>query len=312
MYKNIKKNSEFKHKKIVLLNLLIIVREILVELHSIIELEEHLQSLREKGNKVGFIPTMGALHDGHMSLVKQAKSECDFAIASIFVNPTQFNNPQDLEKYPRTESEDLSLLEENGCDFVFLPSVSEMYPEGSKGEKVDLDQIEDTMEGEHRPGHFDGVVNIVSRFFKLIKPTNAYFGRKDFQQVAVVVEMVKQLKLPVKIVVVETKRNPSGLAMSSRNKRLSEQELEQAVVISQVLNKGQAWAKTYSPAITLEKMKRYFEDSVLNLEYLQIVHPETLNDLNQYWVPGATACIAAFCGNIRLIDNMELVPNKEN
>lgn len=282
------------------------------ELHSIKELEDHLQPLRTKGYKVGFVPTMGALHEGHISLIKQAKLECDYVIVSIFVNPTQFNNPKDLEQYPRTESEDIALLRQNGCDFVFLPSVSEMYPEGHKAEKVDLDHIENTMEGKHRPGHFDGVVNIVSRFFRLVKPTKAYFGRKDFQQVAVVVEMVKQLKMPLEIVVVETMRNPSGLAMSSRNLRLSEQELEQAVVISQVLNKGQSWAKTYSPALTLEKMKRYFEDSALKLEYLQIVHPETLNDLNQYWVPGATACIAAFCGEVRLIDNMELVPLEEN
>ena len=187
-----------------------------------------------------------------------------------------------------------------------------MYPENYVAEKVDLHHIENTMEGEHRPGHFDGVVNIVSRFFRVVQPSKAFFGRKDFQQVAVVIEMVKQLKMPLDIVVVETKRNASGLAMSSRNLRLSEQELEQAVVISQVLNKGQVWAKTYSPIITLEKMKRYFEDSALKLEYLQIVHPETLNDLNQYWVPGATACIAAFCGDVRLIDNMELVSTEEN
>lgn len=284
----------------------------MVKLHSINELDEQLSTLRNRGVKVGFVPTMGALHAGHISLIKQAKQECDYVIVSIFVNPTQFNNSKDLEQYPRTESEDIALLEQNDCDFVFLPSVSEMYPEGYKAEKVDLDHIENTMEGKHRPGHFDGVVNIVSRFFRLVLPTKAYFGRKDFQQVAVVIEMVKQLKIPVEIVVVDTMRNPSGLAMSSRNLRLSEQELEQAVVISQVLNKGQAWAKTYSPVITLEKMKRYFEDSALELEYLQIVHPETLNDLNQYWVPGATACIAAFCGEVRLIDNMEMVSTKEN
>lgn len=284
----------------------------MVKLHSINELDGHLQPLREKNRKIGFVPTMGALHEGHISLIKQAKAECDFVIVSIFVNPTQFNNPKDLEQYPRTESEDIALLEKNGCDFVFLPAVSEMYPNDYKAEKVDLDHIENTMEGKHRPGHFDGVVNIVSRFFRLVQPSRAYFGRKDFQQVAVVIEMVKQLKLPVKIVVVDTMRNPSGLAMSSRNLRLSEQELEQAVVISQVLNKGQSWAKTYSPAVTLEKMKRYFEDSALKLEYLQIVHPETLNDLNQYWVPGATACIASFCGEVRLIDNMEMVSSIEN
>lgn len=284
----------------------------MVKLYSINELNDYLLPTKEKGLKVGFVPTMGALHDGHISLIKEAKKECDFVVVSIFVNPTQFNNSKDLEQYPRTEEEDVSLLAQNDCDFVFLPSVLEMYPDGYVAEKADLEHIENTMEGKHRPGHFDGVVNIVSRFFRLVEPTKAYFGRKDFQQVAVVKEMVKQLKIPVEIVVVDTKRNPSGLAMSSRNLRLSEQELEQAVVISQVLKKGQAWAKTYSPLQTLEKMKRHFEDSSLKLEYLQIVHPETLNDLNQYWVPGATACIAAFCGEVRLIDNMELVSTEEN
>ncbi|WP_159038632.1 pantoate--beta-alanine ligase [Brumimicrobium mesophilum] len=284
----------------------------MVEIYNLQELNDQLSPIRDKGLKIGFVPTMGALHDGHISLINKAKKECDFVVVSIFVNPTQFNNSKDLEQYPRTEKEDIKLLRKNECDFVFLPSVSEMYPENYVAEKVDLHHIENTMEGAHRPGHFDGVVNIVSRFFRMVQPTKAFFGRKDFQQVAVVIEMVKQLKIQVDIVVVDTKRNASGLAMSSRNLRLSEQELEQAVVISQVLNKGQAWAKTYSPVITLEKMKRYFEDSALKLEYLQIVHPETLNDLNQYWVPGATACIAAFCGDVRLIDNMELVSTEEN
>lgn len=282
------------------------------EIHNINELEDHLQPLRESGFRIGFVPTMGALHEGHISLITQAKAECDYVIVSIFVNPKQFNNPKDLEQYPRQERKDNALLEQNGCDFVFMPSVLEMYPENYQAVNIDLENIENTMEGKHRLGHFDGVVNIVSRFFELIKPTKAYFGRKDFQQVAVVAEMVKQLKSPVKIVTVETKRNPSGLAMSSRNLRLNEQELEQAVTISQVLNKGKAWAKTYSPVHTLEKMKCYFEDSSLKLEYLQIVHPETLNDLNQYWVPGATACIAAFCGEVRLIDNLEMVSTEEN
>lgn len=284
----------------------------MIQLHSIDDLDAQLHQLRETGQKIGFVPTMGALHNGHISLIHKAKSECEVVIVSIFVNPTQFNNPTDLENYPRTERQDIQLLEENDCDFVFLPTVEEMYPPNYVPKKIDLSLLENTMEGKHRPGHFDGVVNIVSRFFDLIKPHKAYFGRKDFQQVAVIKAMVKQLKFAVEIEVVETKRRPNGLAMSSRNMRLNEEELEQALIIAQVLNKGKTWSESYAPSTTLSKMKQYFEESKLELEYLQIVHPETLNDLNQYWVPGATACIAAFCGDVRLIDNMELVPNNEN
>jgi pantoate--beta-alanine ligase len=278
-----------------------------VSLRGIDELEEYLQPLREKGAKIGFVPTMGALHDGHVALVKIAKQDCDVVIVSIFVNPTQFNNPEDLKLYPRREEEDLALLSQNDCDFVYLPSAEEVYPSDYKEIKIDLETIENTMEGEHRPGHFNGVINVVSRLFNIVQPNKAYFGRKDFQQVAVVKEMKKQLKLPVEIITVETKRNPSGLAMSSRNFRLTKQDQDKAVVISQVLNKGKSWANTYSPSVTREKMIEYFKNSALELEYLQIVHPDTLNDLNQYWVPGATACIAAFCGEVRLIDNMELI-----
>lgn len=284
----------------------------MVNLYSIDALKENLEPLRNKGLKIGFAPTMGALHDGHISLVKAAKEECDVVIVSIFVNPTQFNNTEDLKLYPRQEDKDLELLTQNDCDFVYLPTAEEIYPPDYEEVKVDLDTIENTMEGEHRPGHFNGVVNVVSRLFKIVQPTKAYFGRKDFQQVAVVKEMNRQLKLPVEIVTVETKRDPSGLAMSSRNLRLSEQELEKAVVISQVLNKGKSWANSYSPAVTRQKMIEYFEQTSLKLEYLQIVHPDTLNDLNQYWVSGATACIAAYCGDVRLIDNMELITKEEN
>lgn len=284
----------------------------MVNLYSIDALKENLEPLRNKGLKIGFVPTMGALHDGHISLVKAAKEECDVVIVSIFVNPTQFNNTEDLKLYPRQEDKDLELLTQNDCDFVYLPTAEEIYPPDYEEVKVDLDTIENTMEGEHRPGHFNGVVNVVSRLFKIVQPTKAYFGRKDFQQVAVVKEMNRQLKLPVEIVTVETKRDPSGLAMSSRNLRLSEQDLEKAVVISQVLNKGKSWANSYSPAVTRQKMIEYFEQTSLKLEYLQIVHPDTLNDLNQYWVSGATACIAAYCGDVRLIDNMELITKEEN
>src|SRR5690554_6387617 len=160
---------------------------------------------------------MGALHDGHISLVKAAKEECDVVIVSIFVNPTQFNNTEDLKLYPRQEDKDLELLTRNDCDFVYLPTAEEIYPPDYEEVKVDLDTIENTMEGEHRPGHFNGVANVVSSLFKIVQPTKAYFGRKDFQQVAVSHQTNSHLILPVQIVHVETKRDSSGLAMSSRN-----------------------------------------------------------------------------------------------
>lgn len=277
-------------------------------LYSINTLKKHLQLSRDKGSRVGFVPTMGALHEGHLALVEKAKEECDVVMVSIFVNPTQFNNTSDLDNYPKREEEDLTLLEDAHCDVVFIPTVEEIYPPGYEKVHVELGKVEKIMEGEHRPGHFNGVVNVVSRFFEIIEPNKAYFGRKDFQQVIAMKEMTKQLHLPVEIVAVETKRFSSGLAMSSRNYRLSNKELDQAAVVFQTLNKGKAWAESYSPQITLEKMKNYFSESSLELEYLQLVNPETMNELNQYWVDGATACIAAFCGEVRLIDNMELVP----
>lgn len=250
---------------------------------------------------------MGALHGGHIKLVEFAQRECDIVVVSIFVNPTQFNNSGDLTKYPKREKEDLNLLEEVNCDIVVIPEVDDVYPEGYKKNTISLGIIEDVMEGEFRPGHFQGVVNVVSRFFEIIEPDKAYFGNKDFQQVAVIKLMVKELNLPVQVVGVPTKRMSNGLAMSSRNYRLSEEEVQASSIIYKTLIKGREWATQYSPAVTRSKMVEYFSESTLRLEYLQIVHPETMEDLNQYWVPGAIAGIAAYSGEVRLIDNMELV-----
>lgn len=284
--------------------------------YSILQRFEDINSIRKAlkpfwdSNKVvGLIPTMGALHEGHMSLLHQAKQECDVVVVTIFVNPTQFNNSGDLANYPRTIEEDLALLRKENCDFVFLPTVEEVYPEDYENIKVDLSPIDEVMEGVHRPGHFEGVANVVSRFFKIVKPQKAYFGRKDFQQVAVVEETVRQLNLSVEIIPVETMRAPNGLALSSRNKRLSQEELEKASIIYKTLSFGKELVSQTNPRDAIEKMKNFFETSSLKLEYLEIVDPKSLQSLNQYWVPGSTACIAAFCGEVRLIDNMELVPN---
>jgi pantoate--beta-alanine ligase len=284
--------------------------------HSILERFGDIDSIRkalkpfwDSKKTIGLIPTMGALHEGHMSLLKQAKQECDVVIVTIFVNPTQFNNSSDLDNYPRTIDKDLTLLSQENCDFVFLPTVKEVYPEDYENIEVDLSPIDEVMEGVHRLGHFEGVANVVSRFFKLLEPQKAYFGRKDFQQVAVVKETANQLNLPVEIVSVETMRASNGLALSSRNKRLSEEELVKASIIYKTFIYGKELVGQTSPKDAMNKMKTYFENSSLELEYLDIVDPKTLQSLTQYWVPGATACIAAFCGEVRLIDNMELVPN---
>lgn len=274
---------------------------------TIESLTSALTSIREQGKKIGFVPTMGALHGGHLKLVEYAQRDCDIVVVSIFVNPTQFNNPEDLDKYPKREAEDLKMLEEANCDIVVIPSVEDVYPENYEKNVIELGRIEKVMEGTFRPGHFQGVVNVVSRFFEIIKPDKAYFGNKDFQQVAVIKKMVKDLGQPVEIVGVPTKRLSNGLAMSSRNYRLTEEEVEDSSIIYRTLIKGQEWATKYSPAITREKMIEYFNTGKLELEYLQIVHPETMEDLNQYWVPGAIAGIAAFSGGVRLIDNMELI-----
>lgn len=282
----------------------------MTNLFTVEEVEKYLLPLRNENRKIGFVPTMGALHDGHMSLVKAAKQQCDVVIVSVFVNPTQFNNPQDLKTYPRQEGKDIELLEENECDFIFLPTVDVIYPPNYQKIEVDLGFIGTTMEGAKRPGHFDGVVNVVSRLFKIIQPDIAYFGRKDFQQVAVIREMNKQLNFPIVIQAVDTKREETGLAMSSRNLRLNEQDRQRAVIISETLLKGKELAKEFSPSETLEKMKAYFSKGSLELEYLTIVHPDSLVELDQEWVPGATACIVAFCGDVRLLDNLELIDSE--
>ena len=241
-----------------------------------------------------------------MALIERAKQQTDIVVASVFVNPTQFNNPKDLELYPRTPEKDAALLEAHGCDIAFFPSVAEMYPEGSKNPTVSLGSLATVMEGQFRPGHFDGVVQIVSRFFEIVQPDKAFFGLKDFQQVAVIKEMVRQLGFGVEIVPCPTLREPSGLAMSSRNMRLSDEQKQEALHIYRTLSRASEEAKSHSPAEVKASAIAYFNQSDMKLEYFSIVDPTTLQDLNGTWVEGATACIAAFCGEVRLIDNMQL------
>ena len=274
---------------------------------SIKSLQKRLHNEREKSS-IGFFPTMGALHHGHIELVKQAMLENDIVVVSIFVNPTQFNNPDDLEKYPRMIEKDIELLNEAGDIVVFAPDVETVYPDNFEKINVDLGKLGETMEGEFRPGHFDGVMNVVKRFFDIVKPNRAYFGMKDFQQVAVIKHMVNETNDPVKIVVCDIIREKSGLASSSRNVRLSDEQKEEALIISETLNYLKSITGEFPPQKAWKKAKRFFNEGKLELEYLEIIHPITLKRLNKKWVPGAHACIVAYSGEVRLLDNIRLVP----
>lgn len=267
---------------------------------------EEVTQLKKKGIKIGFVPTMGALHSGHISLVEQAKEENDLVFVSIFVNPTQFNNQEDLEKYPRTLDKDIELLEKNGVYGVFAPNKSEIYPENYIRPTIDLGQLDKVMEGEHRPGHFQGVVEVVKRLFEIVQPTNAYFGIKDFQQVAVIKFMTNYFQLPVNIVECPINRSEEGLALSSRNMRLSEEEKEKALILYQTLSFAKENWSNFTPEELSKRCIEMIQASDLKLEYLEIVHPLTLEKLTTTWTKNAVCCIAAYCGEVRLIDNMNL------
>ncbi len=248
---------------------------------------------------------MGALHAGHMSLIKEGKKSNDLMVCSIFVNPIQFNNPADLVKYPRDLEKDKRLLEEAACDVLFAPSAEEMYPQGRTGElNIDLGRLDKVMEGAHRPGHFKGVAIVVKKLFDIAHPTNAYFGLKDYQQVAVVKHLVKALKLPVNIVACPTIREPDGLAMSSRNALLSAEERKIAPMISRVLFAANEKAAT-EPVIKIVSWakKEFASEHKMQLEYFEIADAETLQPVAEIRRQ-AVACAAVKLGTVRLIDNV--------
>ncbi len=276
------------------------------QIEKVTQLHEYLDWCKANDKTVGLVPTMGALHEGHLSLVDFANDENDIVIVSIFVNPTQFNKEEDLKKYPRTLEKDAELLKPSGCDVIFAPSVEDMYPENFTARSVELGFLDQTLEGENRPGHFNGVIEVVQRLFDLTQPTRAYFGRKDFQQVAVVKAMVKALDYSTEIRVGETIREKSGLAMSSRNLLLNAEQKSDAAIISEVLSQMKEWADTLSPQLCQKKGKELINSSSLELEYLEVIHPLTFEPIDD-WIPGATACAVAYCGGVRLIDNMELI-----
>jgi pantoate--beta-alanine ligase len=272
---------------------------------TISELENQLQGYRHKGETIGLVPTMGALHQGHASLVERCVADNKISIVSLFVNPTQFNNKEDLKHYPRTPEKDHELLERLGVDYVFSPSVEEMYPEEDK-RVFDFGQLDKVMEGEFRPGHFNGVAQIVSKLFDIVKPDNAYFGEKDFQQLAIVKDMVRQLQMPVNIIGMSIVRESSGLAMSSRNQRLSEEQKKNASEVYKVLNESKHMIDKFIPY----ELINYVSESInkvsgLKVEYFQIVDGDNLQPVTSWsdsdYIVG---CIALFCGEVRLIDNI--------
>ncbi|MEN9441359.1 MAG: hypothetical protein RLZ33_1436 [Bacteroidota bacterium] len=270
-------------------------------------LNEALASLKEAKKSVGFVPTMGALHEGHLALVKRALSESDTVVVSIFVNPTQFNNMQDLDKYPRMLQADVDLLQTIGEVIVFAPTVEEVYPENDTYTPLDLEGIDNVMEGEFRPGHFQGVVHVVRNLFQIVQPDQAYFGLKDFQQVAVIRLLTKKYNFPIQIIACPTLRETNGLAMSSRNLRLTEKEREDALIIIQTLKHIQSLKATKTPKEAKELAMEYFSNGKLRLEYLEIVNGANLKSLDNEWNEYTVVCLAAFCGAVRLIDNLELV-----
>ncbi len=271
-----------------------------------------LKGLLEKKRpaSLGFVPTMGALHEGHLKLVDTAKEQNDLVIVSIFVNPAQFNNKNDLLRYPRNLEKDLEMLKERGCDIVFAPTEEEIYPPEYKEPDLQLGVLEDVMEGQFRPGHFKGVVMVVKRLFEIISPDKAYFGQKDFQQVAVVRQLNAVYELVPEIIACPTVREDSGLAMSSRNELLSEDEKRQAAIIFKTLVALRSRAATQIDPQSLKEwaVKNIEENSTLKPEYVEIVKESTLEPLSKFNGSPAVACIAAWAGKVRLIDNLPIFP----
>lgn len=275
-------------------------------IHTIKDLQAELSVLKAQGKKVGLVPTMGALHAGHASLVKRSVNENEVTVVSVFVNPTQFNDKNDLVKYPRTLDADCKLLEACGATYAFAPSVEEMYPEPDT-RQFSYAPLDIVMEGAFRPGHFKGVCQIVSKLFEAVKPHRAYFGEKDFQQLAIIREMVRQMQFDLEIVGCPIVREEDGLALSSRNARLSAEERENALKISQTLFKSRTFAATHTVGETL----KFVEDAIaavpgLRLEYFEIVDGNTLQKVDNWnQTSYVVGCITVFCGDVRLIDNIK-------
>ncbi|HKG67878.1 MAG TPA: pantoate--beta-alanine ligase [Segetibacter sp.] len=274
-----------------------------------VTLKKDIEKIRLSGKSIGFVPTMGALHKGHVSLINISKNKCDITVCSIFVNPTQFNDPTDFEKYPSTLANDILLLENSGCDILFLPSVAEMYPSGTKPAiHYDLGDIEYILEGKYRPGHFQGVCQVVHRLLDMVNPHYLYLGQKDYQQTIVIKRLLQLINHAAKVITVSTFREDTGLAMSSRNLRLTAEQKENAVSISKMLHYIADHYLDTPPA----QLEKYATNYLLNngfhkVDYVSIAEAETLQPVNDVTKAGRLiALIAAFISEIRLIDNMIL------
>ena len=273
------------------------------------DLSAFLSPLLKQNKSIGFVPTMGALHQGHLSLLKKSLSENDVTVMSIFVNPTQFNNAEDLDKYPRTLERDVQIMQDLSNNIiVYAPEVADIYEGNTVSESFNYDGLENQMEGKHRPGHFDGVGTIVKRLFEIVQPNKAYFGEKDFQQLQIVKKLVSKHNIPVEVIGCPIHREANGLAMSSRNERLSDTAREKAAVIYQILNSAKDFFQTHSA----EETTKYVEDELkkhaeFELEYFEIADEATLlpvseKESNKKY----RGFIAIFIENIRLIDNISL------
>jgi len=276
--------------------------------NTITELRQILAAQRQAGRTIGLVPTMGCLHEGHLALVKRARSEADFTVVSIFVNPTQFGPNEDFSKYPRTFEADCEACDKASVDLIFAPSVEEFYPKNANT-WVDVEKVTTGLCGAFRPGHFRGVSTVVAMLFNVIQPTCAVFGRKDLQQCVVIKQMVHDLHIPVKVIIDETVREPSGLAMSSRNRYLTPEELQKATAIPAACKVAQELVqKGETNPILIEKaaVKRLTQDASLRIQYLKVVHRETLSEVTKI-IPGECAlALACYLGNTRLIDNVDL------
>ena len=272
------------------------------------DLQRLLSAFRNEGDTLGFVPTMGALHEGHLSLVAKARERNRKVIVSVFVNPTQFNDPKDFEKYPITIEKDIQMLTAGGCDLLFLPSVKEMYPEGlDQLENYDFGYLETVLDGAARPGHFQGVGQVVSRLLDIVEPDDLYLGQKDFQQCLIITELVKQKGAKLAIHYVPTKREPDGLAMSSRNRRLTEQQRATAGLIYQCLVSIEAQNGKKPFAVVQKECFDIMSKKGLRPDYIMLADAETLHILEDYIADKKmVALIAAYAGEVRLIDNLIL------
>ncbi|MBV9988750.1 MAG: pantoate--beta-alanine ligase [Chitinophagaceae bacterium] len=281
----------------------------MILLKKAVDLTKELKTISDAGKSIGFVPTMGALHEGHLQLVQQCRAGSDITVVSIFVNPTQFNDPSDFARYPVTIEQDIRLLEEAGCDLLFLPSVEEIYPNGTAQlPRFDLGRLENIWEGKYRPGHFQGVCQVMSRLLELVMPAKLLMGRKDYQQCMVIRRLIGLKQWPIQLVIAATVREPSGLAMSSRNRRLDEQAKEKATAIFQALR---FLAENLQPGPQQEMLTR--ATSMLNnagfekIDYLALADAATLEPVDDWnGQQQLVALAAAFINEVRLIDNMPL------